>query len=83
MNLTLQSVYQRKRRKKIRLDESQPNDAEETVTHRKKFRLKSFIPIIDALQTKLKKRALLTIRSQIIIHSPLISMPQDCKLTGT
>lgn len=57
-SIDYKSVNQRKRRQKTRLVQSQPNDTEETLTHREKFRLKSFILIIDALETNTKKRAL-------------------------
>lgn len=52
------SVNKRKRKKKIQFNECQPPDADEALLPREKFRLKSFIPVIDALETNLKQRAL-------------------------
>ena len=51
------SATKRKPMKKRQLDESQSADDDELLLPRDKFRIKSFIPIIDALKTNLKKRA--------------------------
>ena len=51
------SATKRKPKKKRQFDESQSADDDELLLPRDKFRMKSFIPIIDALETNLKKRA--------------------------